>query len=144
MLWVRDHAFESYSDWVLRHDVAHLRKVPEPALLATLYAASTASPPPDPRCAPEWTKRYSQRLLSDLITDCENAGTYGFDDVSLDVAEVRPATRRGISVASFRGTPAAVHHDITDSGSGEPTRIQVLDTARDVPDEDASAQREPT
>ena len=73
MLRVRDRGFESYSDWVLRHDFEHLSKVPDPALLATLYAASTASPPPDPRCAPEWTKRYFQRLLSDLITDCGNA-----------------------------------------------------------------------
>ena len=70
MVRVRDRGFESYSDWVLRHDVEHLRKVPDPALLATLYAAATASPPPDPRCAQEWTKRYFQRLLSDLITDC--------------------------------------------------------------------------
>ena len=116
MVRIRDLAFESYSDWTLRHGPEHLRKVPDPALLATLYAASTASPPPDPRCAPEWTKRYFQRLLSDLITDCGHVDSDGVTGVSLDV-----------------------DHD----GSGEPHRVQVLDAARDVPDEDASAQHEP-
>ena len=116
MLRVSDRAFESYSDWVLRHDPAQPRRTPDPILLATLYAESIASPPPDPRCAPEWTKRYFQRILSDLITDCRISDTNGFDGVSLD---------------------------FDNDGSGEPHRIQVLDAARDVPEEDASAQREP-
>ena len=72
MLVVRDSAFESYSDWILRYDPERPGDVPDPTLLATLHAASIASPPPNPRCAPEWTKRYFQRFLSDLITDCRN------------------------------------------------------------------------
>ena len=80
MFRVRDRAFESYSDWVLRHDPERPRNVPDRALLATLYAASVASPPPDPRCTPEWTMRYFQRRLSNVITDCGNADSYGFYD----------------------------------------------------------------
>ena len=72
MLIVRDRAFESYADWVLRDDDDRRRSVPDPVLLATLHAASIASPPPDPRCTPEWTKRYFQRRLSNLTTDCGN------------------------------------------------------------------------
>ena len=79
MLRVGDRAFESYSDWVLRYDPARPRNVPDPTLLATLYATSIASPPPDPRCAPEWTRRYFQRLLSNLMTGCGIAETYGGD-----------------------------------------------------------------
>ena len=82
MLRVRDHAFESYSDWILRHDPERPRRVPDPTLLRRLYVASIASPPPDPRCAPEWTRRYYQRLLSRLITDCGNISNYGIGDVS--------------------------------------------------------------
>ena len=80
MLSVRDHAFESYSDWILRHDPERPRGVPDPTLLRRLYVASIASPPPDPRCAPEWTRRYFQRLLSRLITDCGNFSNFGIDD----------------------------------------------------------------
>ena len=56
--------------------------MPDPTLLRTLYVASIASPPPDPRCAPEWTRRYFQRVLSRLITDCANTSNYGIDDGS--------------------------------------------------------------
>ena len=72
MLVVRDRAFEAYSDWVLRHDDERRSSVPDPTLLATLHAAATASPPPDPRCAPEWTRRYFQRVRGNVITDCGN------------------------------------------------------------------------
>ena len=82
MLRVRDKTFESYSDWILRHDPERPRNVPDPTLLRTLYVASIASPPPDPRCAPEWTRRYFQRVLSRLITDCANTSNYGIDDGS--------------------------------------------------------------
>ena len=72
MFVVRDRAFDKYSDWVLRTDDARRRSVPDPALLATLRATATASPPPDPRCAPEWTRRYFQRVRGNVITDCGN------------------------------------------------------------------------
>ena len=72
MLVVRDRAFGAYSDWMLRHDDERRSSVPDPSLLATLRAAATASPPPDPRCAPEWTRRYFERVHGNVITDCGN------------------------------------------------------------------------
>ena len=72
MFMVRDRAFEAYADWMQRDDDDRRRSVPDPVLLAALHAASIASPPPDPRCTPEWTKRYFQRRLSNLTTDCWN------------------------------------------------------------------------
>ena len=72
MFMVRDRAFEAYADWMQRDHDDRRRSVPDPVLLATLHAASIGSPPPDPHCTPEWTKRYFQRRLNNLTTDCGN------------------------------------------------------------------------
>ena len=78
MLMVRDRAFESYSAWV-RHDPLHPANTLDPTLFSALHVASIASPPPDPHCTPRWTRRYFQRHLNSLITDCANADAYSFE-----------------------------------------------------------------
>lgn len=70
MLYVRDRAFESYVDWVLRYDQDGAALVPDATLRETLHAAAIAAPPPDPRCGPEWTRRYFQRLLTGPVSQC--------------------------------------------------------------------------
>ena len=70
MFMVRDRAFEKYVDWVQRDDADRPYSVPDPNLLATLHAAAIASSPPDPRCTSEWTRRFFQRRLGNVVTDC--------------------------------------------------------------------------
>ena len=86
MFIVRDRAFESYSAW-LRHDLLHPANTLDPTLFATLRVASIASPPPDPHCAPRWTRHYFERFMNSLITDCANADTHSFE--GLPVIHVR-------------------------------------------------------
>ena len=61
-----------------------------------------------------------------------------FTDVCVPLSRMK---RRPVAAGDYmsRYAWAPAHHD---DGSGEPGRIQVLDAARDVPEEDASAQRE--
>jgi hypothetical protein len=72
MLYVRDRAFESYADWVLRYDAAGAREIPDAEIRETLHAAAMDGAPPDPRCDPDWTRRYFERLLSELRADCSS------------------------------------------------------------------------
>ena len=72
MLYVRDRAYESYADWVDRYDRVGATLVPDAELRGTLHATATAVEPPNPRCAPAWTRRYFNRLLSGPETACHN------------------------------------------------------------------------
>jgi hypothetical protein len=70
MLYVRDRAFESYTDWIARYDRDGAVLVPDAALRERLHADAIAVRPPDPRCAPEWTRRYFNRLVSGPDAGC--------------------------------------------------------------------------
>ena len=78
MFVVRDRAFESYSTWV-RHDTLDPTNILDATLFTTLHVESIASPPPDPHCTPRWTRRYFERHLNSLITNCANTDTYSFE-----------------------------------------------------------------
>ena len=124
MLVVRDRAFESYSAWVQRVPLQPSNTA-DSSLFATMHVASIISPPPDPHCAPRWTRRYFERHLGSLITNCANADDYGFE--GFPVIHVRWVDSLGntqrTALERSLGLYAAEHHE------GATWRYQVPDTS---------------